>query len=30
VDIAKGGPGRITLYTEKAIEELEKKLKWNQ
>lgn len=27
VDIAKGGPGRITLYTEKAIEELEKKLK---
>lgn len=26
-DLAKGGPGRITLYTEKAIKELEEKLK---
>lgn len=30
VDLAKGGPGRLTLYTENAIKELGEKLKWNQ
>jgi len=29
-DLAKGGPGRLTLYTETAIKELGEKLKWNQ
>jgi len=29
-DLAKGGPGRLTLYTEQAIKELGEKLKWNQ
>jgi hypothetical protein len=28
--LANGGPGRITIYTEKAIKDLEEKLKWNQ
>jgi len=28
LDLAIGGPGRITLYTEKAIAELEEKIKW--
>jgi hypothetical protein len=32
--LAKGGLGRITIYTEEAIKELEKKMgenkKWNQ
>ena len=28
VDLAKGGQGRLTLYTEKAINELGEKLKW--
>ena len=26
IDLAKGGPGRLTLYTEQAIRELEDKL----
>lgn len=29
-DLAKGGLGRITIYTEKAIKELGEKYKWNQ
>ena len=30
IDLAKGGTGRLTLYTEQAIKELGEKLKWCQ
>jgi hypothetical protein len=29
-DLANGGVGRLAIYTEKAIKDLEARFKWNQ